>query len=184
MRALLIFDMQNDFMPGGTLAVSEADKLVPLINRLMERFPLVVATKDWHPEGHVSFESLWPVHCVQNTKGAEFVQGLHEAKIDRVIYKGTDPLVDSYSAFFDNEKKGKTELEDYLRAKGVHAVTLVGVAAEYCVLYSALDAKELGFEVTVVTDGVKPIDAEGGRKAFEKMRREGIHLVLSKEVVG
>lgn len=194
MKALVIIDMQNDFMPGGPLATKDADKLVPLINELMDHFSLVVATKDWHPKNHGSFaenhsgkkvgdiiklggveQILWPVHCVEDTSGAEFVKGLNEEKIEKIFYKGTDPFIDSYSAFFDNARKRETGLGDYLRSHDVDDVTFVGVATDYCVLYSVLDALDLGFKVTVVQDGCKAINLKEGdeKDALNKMRKRG-----------
>jgi len=179
MRALLIVDMQNDFMPNGPLGVKNADALIPLINALIPRFPLVVASQDWHPPDHVSFATshpgkkpgdhvrvkemdqvLWAVHCVRNTPGAELVFGLNKEKIACCFFKGTDSGIDSYSAFFDNARSKSTGLGDYLKSRGVTAVYLVGVATDYCVLYSSLDAIDLGFEVHVIADACRPINLD------------------------
>ena len=177
MKALIVVDMQNDFMPGGPLGVQGADAIVPLINALMQKFSLVVASQDWHPEGHVSFASshpgkkpkdvvdvggqsqvLWADHCVQNTQGAQFVAGLDQEKISRRFFKGTDKMIDSYSAFFDNQRKKTTGLGDYLKRYQVRELYIAGVTTEYCVLYSTLDAIDLGFSVHVIVDACRPIN--------------------------
>lgn len=194
MKALLIVDMQQDFMPGGALPTKGADKLVPFINQLMNDYSLVIATKDWHPKNHMSFaenhpgkqmgdiievegidQILWPVHCVQGTKGADFVSGLNEQKIRRIFYKGVDRAIDSYSTFYDNAKLRETGLASYLRQHQVDEIVIVGVATDYCVLYSVLDALELGFKVTVLTKGCRPINQRPGdeMKALAKMKEKG-----------
>lgn len=197
MKALLIQDMQNDFMPGGALAVPDADALIPIINALIPKFPLVVATQDWHPADHVSFASnhpgkhpgdsvnvkgmpqvLWPVHCVRNTYGAALVDGLHKEKIETIFYKGTDKGIDGYSAFFDNAHGKSTGLADYLKSRKVKEITIVGVAADYCVLYTALDGVRLGFAVTVIRSAcrginLKPTDVE---EAYRSMAAQGVKL--------
>lgn len=199
MRALLLVDIQNDFMPGGSLAVNEGDAVVPVANRLSASFELVVATQDWHPSEHASFASnhrgkrpgeevdvdgirqvLWPAHCVQNTPGASFHSGLDVTPIQLVVHKGVDPRVDSYSTFFDNARLRDTGLSAKLRDAGVTDIVLVGVATDYCVLYSALDARELGFGVTVISDGVRAVDLMPGDadRAFKRMREAGC-IVLS-----
>ena len=200
MKALLIVDMQNDFMPGGALGVPGADQLVPLINVLMKQFDYVIATQDWHPKDHMSFtinqggakegevietagiqQVLWPVHCVQNSSGAEVVTGLDVSKIDHVIRKGTDRWIDSYSTFFDNAHRKKTSLADYLFSKGVDTIYLVGVATDYCVYYSALDALDLGFKVFVIQDGCCGIDLHEGDidKALQMLNEKGAQIVSS-----
>ncbi len=177
MKALIIVDMQNDFMPGGALGVPGADTLIPIINALIPKFDYVVASLDSHPLDHVSFASnhpgkkpgdvievdggsqvLWPVHCVQGTFGAELVDGLHKEKIAAFFYKGTDKDVDSYSAFFDNLRQRATGLAEELKSRGVTDVYFVGVATEYCVLYSTLDAIDLGFSVHVIAEACRPIN--------------------------
>lgn len=203
MKALIVVDMQNDFMPGGPMGTKGADGLVPVINALMDKFPVVVATQDWHPKDHNSFainhpghkvgdviregnieQILWPAHCVQHTKGAEFVKGLKSDRFDHVFHKGVDRMVDSYSTFFDNAHLRETGLADYLHKRGIKEVALVGVATDFCVLYSVLDALELGFDVTVVVDGCRAINLmQGdGEKAFERMENEGAHLVTSDDL--
>ncbi len=192
MRALLIVDVQNDFLPGGALHVHKGDRIIPIINALQDDFDLIIATKDWHPEGHISFakrhgkkpgesievlghrQELWSEHCIQNTKGAEFAPALNTEKIAKVFYKGTDSEVDSYSTFFDNARLRDTGLGDYLREKGVDEITLVGLATDFCVKYSALDALDLGFKVTVVREGCAAIgDAE---TALQEMEKAGVVL--------
>lgn len=202
MKALIVVDMQNDFMPGGALPTKGADALVPVINALMERFPVVLATKDWHPKDHYSFAAthpeykvgdviregpleqiLWPVHCVQHTKGAEFVRGLRSDRFEEVFHKGVDRMIDSYSTFFDNAHLRETGLADYLRKRGIKEIALVGVATDYCVLYSVLDALELGFDVTVFADGCRAINLlpDDGEKAFLQMEQAGAKVVASLE---
>jgi nicotinamidase/pyrazinamidase len=186
MDALILVDIQNDFCPGGSLAVREGDRIVPVVNELQKRFDLVVATKDWHPPGHSSFESLWPPHCVQNTAGAEFVAGLDTSRIAHTFLKGTDPAVDSYSGFFDNEHKLSTGLGDWLRAQGVTRVTIAGLATDYCVKFTALDALRLGFETTVVADACRGVEVKEGdtERAVEEMRAAGARIVESRELLG
>jgi nicotinamidase/pyrazinamidase len=185
MDALILVDIQNDFCPGGSLAVAEGDRVVPVANELQKRFDLVVATKDWHPPGHASFETLWPPHCVQGTTGAEFVPGLDTARVAHVFLKGTDPAVDSYSGFFDNEHKRSTGLGDYLRAQGVTDVFICGLATDYCVKFTALDALRLGFKTTVVGDACRGVEVEAGdtARALEEMRAAGAKIVESGELL-
>jgi nicotinamidase/pyrazinamidase len=203
MKALIIVDMQNDFMPGGALGVSGADTLIPLINRLIPLFPLVITSQDWHPEDHVSFASshagkqvgnvikvdrhdqtLWPVHCVRNTKGAELVSSLNQDQVVSRFYKGTDKNVDSYSVFFDNARRKSTGLGDYLKSRPVTDLFFAGVATEYCVLYSALDAIDLGFNVFVIADACKPINLHPSdeKKAQEAIIAKGGKIVYSKDL--
>jgi len=203
MQALLIVDVQNDFMPGGSLPTPKGNEVIEVINRLIEKAPLTLATKDWHPKDHVSFvtnhpgrkvgevisspsgeQILWPVHCVQESVGAEFASGLNVEGIDHIFYKGTDPIVDSYSAFFDNAHIRKTGLEDFLKNHHIEDIAVVGVATDYCVLYSVLDALELGFTVSLVKDGCRSIDQKpgDGARALEKMQKKGAAIVQSNEV--
>lgn len=203
MNALILVDLQNDFLPGGALAVACGDEVVPVANRLIEFFPIVVATRDWHPENHGSFavnrgqppgtlaelaglpQVLWPVHCVQNTGGAAFAPGLNTARIQRIFPKGTDPKIDSYSGFFDNGHRKATGLGDYLKQQGVTHVFVLGLATDYCVKATALDARELGFETTLVVDGSRGVELTPGdcERALEKMRQAGVRLVRSEEVM-
>ncbi|MEZ5365611.1 MAG: bifunctional nicotinamidase/pyrazinamidase [Bryobacterales bacterium] len=198
MNALLLIDLQYDFMPGGALAVKHGDEVVSVANELMPRFGLVVASQDWHPSDHASFASqhpgkkpgdviqldgleqtLWPDHCVQGSHGAELHAELDVERIARVIHKGTDKRVDSYSAFFDNARRRATGLEAYLRGKGVEAVYLMGLATDYCVKFSALDAAELGFRTSVYKQGCRGIDLQPGDvdKAWEAMQQGGATLL-------
>jgi len=186
MKALIVIDMQNDFMPDGALGAPGADTLVFVINSLIEKFPMVVATKDWHPRDHISFVERggpWPVHCVQSTNGAEFVFGLNTEKFAEVFYKGIDSEIDSYSAFFDNEHQKQTGLDAYLKEQGVTEVFLAGVTTEYCVLYSALDALELGYEVFLIKDACRPVQEEDGEKAILKMEEKGVKIITTSEVI-
>ena len=184
MNALILVDLQNDFMPGGALAVPGGDKVVPVANRLSEVFAvsaLVVATQDWHPAGHGSFASqhpgarpgdvidldglrqeLWPDHCVQGTPGAEFHPSLDQGRIARVFRKGSDPAIDSYSTFFDNARRKSTGLGDFLRENNVEQVYIMGLATDYCVKFSVLDALSLGFKTSVIEDGCRGIDLQSG----------------------
>ncbi|HLL71979.1 MAG TPA: nicotinamidase [Pyrinomonadaceae bacterium] len=183
--ALILVDIQNDFCPGGSLAVREGDRIVPLVNELQKRFELIVATKDWHPAGHSSFVSLWPPHCVQETTGAEFVEGLETSRITRIFLKGTDTEVDSYSGFFDNEHRRATGLGDYLKERGVNDVTIAGLATDYCVKFTALDAVALGFKTSVVVDACRGVEvAEGDTaRAVEEMRAAGVRIVESRQLL-
>ncbi|MEM1414818.1 MAG: bifunctional nicotinamidase/pyrazinamidase [Myxococcota bacterium] len=197
--ALLVIDVQNDFLPGGALAVPEGDAVVPVANALMPRFELVVATQDFHPPGHESFASqhagkspgevvelhglpqvLWPDHCVQGTEGAAFAPGL-ALEGAPVFPKGTDRAIDSYSGFFDNGHRKDTGLAGFLRERGVEEVVCLGLATDYCVKATALDAIREGFRVCVVVDGVRAVDlAPGdGDRALEELRAAGARLVRS-----
>lgn len=183
--ALILVDIQNDFCPGGSLAVKDGDAVVPVANELQKHFELIVATKDWHPVGHSSFESLWPPHCVQETEGAEFVAGLDTSHIARVFLKGTDLEIDSYSGFFDNEHKRATGLGDYLKERGVTHVVIVGLATDYCVKFTALDARMLGFKTSVVVDACRGVEVNAGdtARAVEEMRAAGVEIKESREVL-
>lgn len=186
MDALILVDIQNDFCPGGSLAVAEGDEIVSVVNELQKKFDLVVATKDWHPPGHASFETLWNPHCVQGTRGAEFVAALDTSRVAHVFLKGTDPAVDSYSGFFDNEHKRATGLGDYLRAQGVTDIFICGLATDYCVKFTALDALRLGFRTTVVEDACRGVEVNAGdtARAVEEMREAGARIVGSVELLG
>ena len=204
MDALILIDLQYDFMPGGALAVPRGDEVVPVANRLAEHFELVVASQDWHPPDHRSFASqhpgkkpgdvidiegleqhLWPDHCVQNTHGAELHKDLDQSRIERVFKKGQDPSVDSYSAFFDNAHRRETGLNDFLRQKGVINVFLMGLATDYCVRFTALDALLAGFEVAVLGDGCRGIDAKPGdvENSIRQMLANGATLTHSRSVL-
>ena len=197
MKALILVDIQNDFCPGGALAVPDGDAILPLVNRLQRKFDLVVATQDWHPRGHGSFagthgkpvyavveihgapQTLWPDHCVQGTRGAELVAGLDQTRIARVFRKGTDPAIDSYSGFLDADHRNSTGLADYLRARGVEAVAIAGLATDYCVKYTALDAVKLGFRAAVIEDACRGVNIRPGdsRAALEEMKAAGVKIV-------
>ena len=202
-RALIIVDVQNDFMPGGALPTQHGDAVVPVINRLQPLFDVVIATQDWHPPDHGSFASnhpghkpgetvdlnglaqiLWPDHCVQGTHGAELHRDLDRVRIEKIVHKGTDPGIDSYSTFFDNGRRKSTGLENDLRARGVTDVYLAGLATDYCVLWSARDAKELGFRTHVVSDACRGVDLKPGdsERAFDEMRALGIDVLTSEEI--
>jgi nicotinamidase/pyrazinamidase len=194
---LLIVDVQNDFCPGGALAVADGDAVVPVVNRLAERFEHVVLTQDWHPPGHRSFASshpgsrpfetiampygpqtLWPDHCVQGTPGAAFHPHLKTEKAELVIRKGFRPAIDSYSAFYENDKTTPTGLAGYLRERGLKRIFLAGLATDYCVYYSALDARRLGFDAVVVESGCRGIDLAGSLAAAHAgMAEAGVRVV-------
>jgi len=191
---LLVIDVQNDFCPGGALAVPDGDAVVPLINRLAARFPHVLMTQDWHPPGHASFASshaghqpfetievaygaqtLWPDHCVQGSKGADFHADLAVARAELIIRKGTDPAIDSYSAFYENDQETATGLTGYLRTRGFSRLFMAGLATDFCVCYSAVDAAREGFEVVVVEDACRAIDLEGSlADATARMAAAGV----------
>ncbi|MBF9048158.1 bifunctional nicotinamidase/pyrazinamidase [Rhodobacterales bacterium LSUCC0031] len=195
-HALLVIDVQNDFCPGGALAVPAGDLIVPGINALMDDFAAVILTQDWHPAGHASFASqhpgrapmeltqmpygpqvLWPDHCVQGTDGARFHPALATDRADLIIRKGTNPAIDSYSAFFENDRTTPTGLEGYLRTRGITTLTLAGLATDFCVNYSAVDAARLGFSVTVRQDLCRAIDLGGSLSAAcAGMMRAGVTL--------
>jgi nicotinamidase/pyrazinamidase len=200
MNALIIVDVQNDFCPGGALAVREGDQVVPVINRLQPRFDLIVATQDWHPANHGSFaanhpgrqpgevielaglpQTLWPVHCVQGTRGAELHPGLDRSRISEIIRKGTEPTIDSYSGFFDNGRRAATGLEQFLRDRLVDKVYVCGLATDYCVKATALDALSLGFKTHVIEDASRGVDLRPGdvQRAIEEMRANGVIVVQS-----
>lgn len=181
-KALILVDLQNDFMPGGALGVERGDEVIPVANEMQKHFDLIIATKDWHPENHTSFVNLWPVHCVQNSDGAKLVDSLNTEKIQKVVHKGTNVDIDSYSAFFDNEHQQKTELDDYLKSLGVTEIYLMGLMTNYCIKYSALDARELGYTVNVIEDGCR--GAGDVAAVFDEMRRAGARIVKSKDLVG
>lgn len=188
MEALVVVDVQNDFCPGGALAVPDGDAVVPVVNRLADRHPLVVATRDWHPPGHGSFRGvavpegawrgtdppgIWPPHCVAGSTGAELHPGVDRSAIDVVVDKGQDPYGQGYSAFQD------TGLAELLRARGVDAITVAGLATDYCVLNTVRDALDAGFAVTVVRDGVRAVDVTpgDGDRALAAMRAAGARVV-------
>ncbi len=201
-RALILVDIQNDFVPGGALPVPEGDQIIPVVNQLLPAFDLVVATQDWHPQNHGSFASnhpgkkiydvielngleqiLWPDHCVQGTAGADFVPGLNMNPVEAIFRKGTDPGIDSYSGFFDNGRKKSTGLADYLRGRGIDEVFVVGLAGEFCVNYTILDAAELGFKTYLIKDATRPLDWQNFEQAMDNMRKHGVQIVESKDLL-
>jgi nicotinamidase/pyrazinamidase len=176
--ALLIIDFQNDFTPGGALAVAGGDEIAEPLAWLLDRFDLVVATRDWHPPDHSSFADIWPVHCVQGTHGAELHPGLDRSKVDVVVDKGQDAGSEGYSAFQD------TELAELLRSRGVERLYVAGLATDYCVKHSVLDALRQGFEVVVIDDAIRGVDAEPGdsERAVEEMSDAGATFANSEDV--
>lgn len=204
MTALILVDLQNDFCPGGALAVAEGDQTIPIANQLMDRFDLIVATQDWHPIKHESFgvhhphhqvgevidlhglpQVLWPIHCVQGSFGAEFVPELNRSKIDRVFVKGTDASIDSYSGFFDNGHRKATGLGNFLKEKKVDTVYVMGLATDYCVKFTALDALELGFTTYLIEDASRGVNLQPGDvdKAVEEMLEKGVKIVNSEDII-
>lgn len=204
MNALILVDIQNDFIPGGALAVPEGDQIVAVVNRLQPCFDLIVATQDWHPPDHGSFAAnhigrspgevielnglpqvLWPTHCVQGTAGADFVPGLDRKLWDRVFVKGTDPTIDSYSGFFDNGHRQATGLGDCLREKRVTEAYVAGLATDYCVKFTVLDALELGLKTCFIEDACRGVNLQLGDvpQAIETMRAAGAAIVTSDEIL-
>jgi nicotinamidase/pyrazinamidase len=195
-EALIVVDMQNDFCEGGALAVPGGNAIVPRVNLLIVQADHVVLTQDWHPPGHASFaeswdgaepfstrdfpygpQTMWPAHCVQGTKGAEFHPDLEATKAEMIVRKGFHRGVDSYSAFQENDRMTRTGLDGYLKARGITKVVLCGLALDYCVAWSALDAKQAGFDVAVELDATAAIDLDGSRKKMlNEMRQAGIRL--------
>jgi nicotinamidase/pyrazinamidase len=203
MKALILVDIQNDFLPGGALAVPNGDEVIPVANQLQRVFPLVVATQDWHPPNHGSFaanhpgrkifeqidlnglpQTLWPVHCVQNTAGAQLAPGLHRERIAKVFPKGTDPAVDSYSGLFDNGRRHSTGLGEWLKAQDVAEVYVCGLATDYCVKFTALDAARMGFKTYLIEDASRGVNLrpEDVPRAIEEMQQAEIKIVTSTEL--
>jgi len=201
MKALIIVDIQNDFLPGGALAVQNGDAVIPVINKLQSQFDLVVATQDWHPADHKSFASmhpgkkifdkimldglpqvLWPDHCVQETEGAEFSAQLDTKRIEAIFRKGMDKNIDSYSGFFDNGKKKATGMNDYLKGRGVTSIYVCGLAADYCVYFTALDGLEMGFQSTIIADATRAIDEENFKQILEIFKSKGGKEIKSDEI--
>ena len=201
MKALIIVDTQNDFMPGGPMEVNEGDQIVPVINKIQDKFDLVVATQDWHPSNHISFVSqhdghtpfetidingmeqiLWPDHCVQNTKGAEFHPDLETDRIEAIFRKGMDVNIDSYSGFYDNNHEKTTGLAGYLREKGATELYFTGLAADICVYFTLKDALQEGFNSTLIEDGTRPLDKDNFEKLKKELRKEGANFINSDEI--
>jgi nicotinamidase/pyrazinamidase len=202
-KALVLVDLQNDFCPGGALAVPGGDEVIDVANRMQEHFDLVVATQDWHPADHKSFAAnhpgkepgqrielagmeqvLWPAHCVQGTPGAELVRGLDRKKIARVFQKGTDPEIDSYSGFYDNGHRKATGLTEFLREREVIDVYILGLATDYCVKFTALDARRDGFSAYLIEDGCRGVELDQGDvdRAIEELRRDGVAILQSGQI--
>ena len=207
MKCLLIVDVQNDFCEGGNLAVADSLKIIPVVNSLIEKFEknndFIIATKDWHPACHKSFASVsktnigelgtlnglpqvwWPDHCIENTKGSEFYPELLSDKIKNIIYKGNDPEVDSYSGFFDNNKVHETKLHSVLQKNKIDTLYVVGLATDYCVKYTVLDALSLGYKVYFIADGCRGvnINPDDSEKAVKEMKEAGAVIINSCDVI-
>jgi len=202
--ALLLVDLQNDFCHGGNLAVPNGDEVISLANQLQNHFTCVVATKDWHPVNHLSFAAnhpnkkpgdtvdlfgieqiLWPKHCVQNTFGAEFHPNLNVKNINKIIYKGTDTKIDSYSAFFDNGHLRQTELENYLHEQHIADIYVLGLATDYCVKYTCLDGIKLGFNVFLIQDACRGVELKTGdiKTVLNELEIAGVQICNSKEII-
>jgi len=203
MRALLLIDLQYDFCPGGALAVANGHETIPVANRLMPKFSTIIATQDWHPPHHGSFavnhpgkkpydmhelgglpQVMWPAHCVQNTRGAELHHALDRNLITEVFQKGTDPSIDSYSGFYDNGHRKATGLGDWLKQRDIKDLFVMGLATDYCVKFTTLDARQLGFNVSLVVDGCRGVNLEpdDSAKAIEEMRAAGATIIESAAV--
>ena len=203
MDALILVDIQNDFMPDGALPVPEGDVIIPVVNALQGRFDIVIATRDWHPANHGSFASqhpghkpgdvielnglqqiLWPDHCVQESTGARFHPQLDVSGLAHVIFKGTDPGIDSYSGFFDNGHRKSTGLDDWLKAHGITDIYLCGLATDYCVKFTALDGRRCGYNTYVVKDACRAVNLEAGdeKKAYREMAAAGCRLITSSDI--
>lgn len=197
-NALIVSDVQNDFCPGGRLAVRDGDKVIPIINSIVKKFYKVIAIQDWHPQDHVSFamnhpgkkaydivdvngveQVLWPAHCVIGTRGADFHPELNTNNFHLIVRKGTNPKIDSYSAFMENDKKTITGLEGYLKGLGIMQVYVCGLATDYCVFYSAMDAVTYGFDTYVVLDACRGIDVPENniQKSIDTMKEQGIKII-------
>src|ERR1051326_7033091 len=203
MKALILEDIQNDFLPGGALAVPFGDEIIPIVNQLQPKFPLVVATQDWHPANHCRFatshpgkdlfdriqlnglsQTLWPVHCVQDTPGAELASALHRDRIARVFQKGTNPEIDSYSSFFDNGHRRATGLGEWLKSNGVTDIYICGLATDYCVKFTALDAVGLGFNTHLIEDGCRGVNLHSSdvAAAISEMNQAGGKVIRRSEL--
>ena len=204
MKALILVDIQNDFLPGGALAVPDGDAVIPIANKVQASFPIVVATQDWHPANHGSFaashpgkrvferidlnglaQTLWPTHCVQNTPGATLAAKLKQDRIARIFQKGTDPAIDSYSGLFDNGHRKSTGLGEWLKEKGVEEVFVCGLATDYCVKFTALDAAQSGFKTSLIEDASRGVNLgpDDVKNALTEMRKAGVSIVQSKDVM-
>lgn len=201
--ALIIVDVQYDFLPGGALAVHQGDEIIPVINMLQTEFDLILATQDWHPADHKSFAAnhegknvgdfiqlegleqiLWPVHCVQDSEGAKFHKDLDQSRWAGIFQKGKNPKVDSYSGFFDNARRGDTGLGDFLKSKGIEKVYVCGLAQDYCVKFTALDAISLGFDTFLIADATRPVNLNpsDGDQALVDLKSAGVKVILSTQI--
>ena len=200
MNAFIIVDIQNDFIPGGPLAVPGGNEIIPIVNELQQSFSLVVATQDWHPKGHKSFASshpgkntfekislhgldqvLWPDHCIQGTDGAEFHKDLDLTRVEAIFRKGMDPDIDSYSGFYDNGYRKTTGLAGYLRERKVRKVYVAGLASDYCVFYTAKDAIKENFETYIIEDASRPIGVDGFERAKDEILASGGQIISTKD---
>ena len=196
MKTLVLVDIQNDFLKGGSLAVPEGEKIIKPINKIIKEYDLVIATKDWHPKNHISFASnhsdkkigdiinvngvdqvLWPDHCIQNSYGSDFPEQLDISKLAKVVYKGSDANIDSYSGFFDNGHFRSTGLSDYLKSKDVYKIDYVGLATDYCLKYTAIDSVSEGFKTRVLINCIKGIEEKGCELALNDMKSKGVELI-------
>ena len=201
MKALILVDIQRDFLPGGNLPVENGDRILPVVNDLLPHYPVIAVTQDWHPPEHRSFASahegrepleeievngqtqtLWPDHCIQGSEGADFPDELDLRPVEAIFRKGTDPGIDSYSGFFDNEHRRKTGLAEWLRAKEVDEVHIAGLAAEVCVAYTAQDAADLGFRTTVVEDATRALSSGDFEKARKELEEKGVRFAPSTSI--
>lgn len=202
-KALVMVDLQNDFCAGGSLAVPDADAIIPIVNKLQAYFDFIIATQDWHPENHVSFATqhpqaavsdqimigdqiqiLWPPHCIQQSNGAALHADLNQTRIKKIFHKGTDPQIDSYSAFYDNAHLRSTGLAEYLQAAQVEDVYLLGLATDYCVKFSALDAIKAGFNVYIIADACRGVELHPGDVAssLQELAALGAHIIHAKDI--
>ncbi len=203
MKALILIDLQYDFLPNGSLAVADSNEILPIINNLQIKFEIIIATQDWHPANHKSFATnhknkkpgdfielqglsqvLWPDHCVQGSPGAEISANVNQSNIDYIIYKGTDSEIDSYSAFFDNGRLKKTELDSYLKRNNISTIYVSGLTTDYCVYFTVLDGLSLGYEVFVVEDACRAVNLQpnDGANALKYMEEKGAKIVNSKDI--
>jgi nicotinamidase/pyrazinamidase len=203
-KALIMVDLQNDFCQGGSLAVPGANEIIPLANQLQKKFDLIIATKDWHPQDHMSFASnhpgqkvgdvievdglqqvLWPDHCVQETLGSEFHPQLDTSRITKIFYKGTDKTIDSYSAFFDNAHRRSTGLVDYLMEQKVDEIYILGLATDYCVRFTCLDAYHVGFKTFIIEDACRGVNLQPDdvKSALNEMQEEGVIIIQSGKIL-
>jgi len=185
--ALILVDIQNDFCPGGALAVDEGDQIVPIVNKLIAEFPLVISTQDWHPANHISFKERggpWPPHCVQGSRGAELHPDLRTDTVEHYFRKASSPGKDDYSEFAGKDDRGRS-LDELLKSEGVKTLYVVGLATDYCVLETVLDGLKYGYEVYAVRDAMRAVNVNpgDGEKAFERMAAAGAHLMTSDEVL-